>query len=358
MKRINTSALVPGMIIAEDVFTYSNQMILAKGLVLTDKAITKLEFYSILNVLVENDVAPVKKAAVEDDTPYSQKVKNSTEFKEFKAKFDLEIMSFQKSINSIISKNEPFNADYLYAQATSLIKNENQHISFFDMLHNMRQYDDPTFVHSMNVGLICEVFAGWLKFSEEDIKMATLCGLLHDVGKLMIPESIIKKPYKLTSQEYSIVKTHPKEGYLLMKDINLNEHIINSALMHHERCDGSGYPLGIRGNKIDRFAKIVAIADIYDAMTSARIYRGPLCPFKVIELYENEGLQKYDISYLMVFMENVVNTYMLNRVRLSNGMEGDIIYINRNNLSKPVVKCGSIYVDLSEEYDLFIDSLL
>jgi len=155
MKRINTSALVPGMIIAEDVFTYSNQMILAKGLVLTDKAITKLEFYSILNVLVENDVAPVKKAAVEDDTPYSQKVKNSTEFKEFKAKFDLEIMSFQKSINSIISKNEPFNADYLYAQATSLIKNENQHISFFDMLHNMRQYDDPTFVHSMNVGLIC-----------------------------------------------------------------------------------------------------------------------------------------------------------------------------------------------------------
>ena len=87
--------------------------------------------------------------------------------------------------------------------------------------------------------------------------------------------------------------------------------------MHHEKCDGSGYPFGLKGNKIDPFAKIVAIADVYDAMTAARVYRGPLCPFQVIDIFEKEGLQKYEASFILKFLQNVVNTYINNRVLLS-----------------------------------------
>ena len=128
--------------------------------------------------------------------------------------------------------------------------------------------------------------------------------------------------------------------------------------MHHERCDGTGYPLSIEGNKIDKYAKIIAIADVYDAMTSARVYRGPLCPFKVISLFEQEGIQKYDAKYVLTFLECVVNTYLQNRVLLSNGVEGDIVYINKNMLSKPVVKSGAEYIDLSTKPDLQIQDFV
>jgi putative nucleotidyltransferase with HDIG domain len=358
MKRLNTSELVPGMTTAADVYTYNNQLILPKGLLLTDKTITKLEFYSVFTVMVEDEIAAPKKENLASETPYSERVKSSANYIRFKSKFDEEIQNFERNLNDIVIRNKPVDVKSLITQTTLLLDNNDSHVSFFDLLHNMRHYDDPTFAHSINVALICNVFAIWLKFSPEDIQMATACGLLHDVGKLKMPEVLIKKPSELTNQEYSIIKTHTTEGYNILKNENLSDHIKNAALMHHERCDGTGYPLGIKQDRIDRFAKIVAIADVYEAMTSPRIYRGPLCPFKVIELFENEGLQKYEIPYIMTFLENVVYTYMLNRVRLNNGKEGEIIYINKNNLSRPIVKCNSKFYDLSSEHDLYIDALL
>ena len=124
---------------------------------------------------------------------------------------------------------------------------------------------------------------------------------------------------------------------------------MNAALMHHERCDGKGYPLGLPAEKIDMYAKIVSIADVYDAMTAARVYRGPLCPFKVIEIFEHEGLQKYDTKFIMTFLENVVNTYISNTVRLSDGREGTVFFINKQKLSRPILKTQNGYIDLSKE---------
>jgi len=228
----------------------------------------------------------------------------------------------------------------------------------FDMLHNMRQYDDLTFAHCMNVALICNIFSQWLKWPEKEQNLLTLCGLLHDIGKLKIPDSIIKKPDRLTDEEYKIVKTHTVEGFHILKSKNINSHIMNAALMHHEKCDGTGYPLGVQADKIDRYAKAVAIADVYDAMTSARIYRGSMCPFRVIEIFETEGLQKYDPEYILIFLENIVNTYLHNEVRLSNGETGTVVFINKHLLSKPVIKQGEKFLDLSKEPDLHIDAIL
>ena len=333
MPRIMTKNLLPGMVTAEDVFSHNNQLILPKGLTLTDKAITKLEFYSISIVNIREDsVEPTEEVAPEPT--YSEKIRSSEEYIRFKKEYEEEMEEFKDSVNDIITKNV-IDTDALLEQPEKLLEENSNGIHIFDMLHNMRMYDDPTYAHCLNVALICHVFGTWIKMDEADIKTLTLCGLLHDVGKLMVPESIISKPAKLTTEEYDIIKTHSLEGYNKLKTMDIDDHIKNAALMHHERCDGSGYPFGLKTNRIDRFARIVSIADVYDAMTSARVYRGPLCPFQVISIFEQEGLQKYDPEYILIFLGYIVNTYMHNRVRLSNGMEGDIVLINKLDLSKP-----------------------
>ena len=357
MRRVRTSELTPGMIIAEDVFNYNGQMILPKGLTLTDKAITRLEFYSILSVRIKDE--SLAGLDIEEDTrTHSERVRESEEFRKFHESFDENLNTFKESINNIVDMNANIDTDEMLTNTLAILSEATSSYHAFDMLHNMRQYDDLTFAHCMNVALICNIFSQWLNWPEKEQNLLTLCGLLHDIGKLKIPDTIIKKPDRLTDEEYKIVKTHTVEGFHILKGKNINSHIMNAALMHHEKCDGSGYPLGITSDKIDRYAKAVAIADVYDAMTSARIYRGSLCPFRVIEIFESEGLQKYDPEYILTFLENIVNTYLHNEVRLSNGETGTVVFINKHLLSKPVVKQGDKFLDLSKEPDLHIDAIL
>lgn len=357
MRRVRTSELIPGMITAEDVFNYNGQMILPKGLTLTDRAITRLEFYSILSVRVKD----AESDNYIDDDPgmtRSQRIQASEEFKKFHENFDENLKSFKNSINEIVDMNANIDTDTLLTNTLAILSEATSSYQAFDMLHNMRQYDDLTFAHSMNVALICNIFSQWLNWSEQDQNLLTLCGLLHDIGKLKIPDSIIKKPDRLTDDEYKVIKTHTVEGFHILKNKNINAHIMNSALMHHEKCDGTGYPLGLTADKIDRFAKAVAIADVYDAMTSARIYRGPMCPFRVIEIFEAEGFQKYDPEFIITFLENIVITYLHNNVLLSNKEIATIVFINKQRLSKPLVKQGENIIDLSKEPDLHIDAIL
>ena len=357
MSRVNTDKLVPGMVLETDVYNYNDQLILPEGLVLNEKAIVKLNYYAVTSVRIKDEVGAVPE--LEDtESPYSARVKSSPEFKKFKEDFEKTIGEMSRMISDVVVKNAALETDKLLESAFNLLHPPGGDVNVFDMVHNMRHYDDITFAHSLNVGLICNVFAGWLGLSEEEQRLATECGILHDIGKLKIPENIIKKPKKLTDAEYEIIKTHPSEGYKILQRYTLDEHVKRACLMHHERCDGTGYPLGLNAEQIDSYAKIVAIADVYEAMTAARNYRGSLCPFVVIEAFEEEGLQKYDTHMIMTFLENIVNTYMLNRVGLNNGKEGDIIFINKQRLSRPMVKCGNEYIDLSKEKDLKIDKLL
>lgn len=351
MQKISTTKLVPGMIIAKDVYSLDDQLIIPEGFRLTDRTITRLAYYSIPFVYikaVEAEEAPVSPAPAEEH-PHSEYVRNSPEFKKFSAEFKKDVSLFKNVLNDVVEKNAPLDVDSLLRETLSLLDSSRGNIHVFDMLHNLRHFDDLTYTHGLNVALICNVLATWLHLTPEQIELATQCGLLHDIGKLKIPESIIKKPDRLTEQEYDIIKKHPLEGYQILKNCNVNPHVVNAALMHHERCDGKGYPLGLPANKIDMYAKIVSIADVYDAMTSARIYRSPLCPFKVIEIFEHEGLQKYDTKFIMTFLENVVSTYLHNRVRLNDGREGTVIFINKQALSRPLLKCGDSYIDLSKE---------
>ena len=360
MKRVRTSELVPGMTVAEDVYSYNNQMIVPNNTVLTDKMITRLEFYSVLAVRIHEDSVPQTEEISQFDMPsYSQRIKASKEFKEFEASFVRTTESFKRNLRSIVDERAPINTEELVSNISNLMANQTSSISIFDMLHNMRQYDDLTYAHCINVSLICNVFAKWLKLPPSEVEKMTLCGLLHDIGKLAIPDNIIRKPDKLTPNEYNIIKTHTLPGYNILKHYdNIHEDIKEAALMHHERCDGTGYPLGLTSDKINKYAKIVAIADVYDAMTAARVYRGPLCPFKVIGIFETEGLNKYDSKFILVFLEHIASTYIKNRVRLNNGMEGEVVFMNKTALSRPMIQCRNRFIDLSKEPDIYIETFV
>ena len=128
--------------------------------------------------------------------------------------------------------------------------------------------------------------------------------------------------------------------------------------MHHERCDGSGYPMGLTMEEIDDYALIIAIADVYDAMTAARSYRAPLCPFEVIAEFEKDGLQKYKPKYILTFLENIANAYQNNRVMLSDGTSAHIVLLNHRRLSKPLVQLDDgACIDL-EKSPLYIKAII
>lgn len=359
MKRLSSLQLVPGMTVAEDVISYNHQIIIPKGSTLTDALITKLDLYGILTVYVEDEFPTVAHPAPAPKEPsYSEKVKRSPSFQHFVKEYQFNLSSFRNMVNNVVEKNSDLDVDSLLHNSLEMIVHSSGQIGILDMLHNMREYDDSTYAHSMNVALISYLLATWLKWTPHEVELATASGLLHDIGKLLVPLDILSKPGKLSDTEYAEIQKHPVIGYQMLLTQNVDNHIRMAALMHHERYDGSGYPMHLKGNEIDKYARIVSIADVYDAMTAARSYRGPLCPFKVIEIFENEGFQKYDVEYLLVFWENVVNTYIQNRCRLSDGREGDIIYINKDKLSRPIVQCGTEYINLIDHPELSIEALL
>lgn len=359
MKRVKTALLIPGMVVAKDVHNASNILVLGKNTVLSDDSITKLTFHSIYSVYIKDEVVEVPKPVTYERTYATSKVKGSQEFKAFKKQYEHEVENLQVTFQDIISmQSQKIGISELCQKATNMLDDTKSGIHVFDILHNMRDYDDSTFNHSMNVALICNVFADWMHMSAMEKEIATVAGLLHDIGKLRIPDRIVKKPSRLTDEEYDVIKTHPMEGYNILFESRFISSVQNAALMHHERYDGSGYPLGLKGNQIDKFAKMVAIADVYDAMTAARVYRGALCPFKVIEMFEQEGLNMFDPEYILVFLENIVQTYIKNWVRLSNGREGEIVMLNKQKLSRPVILCGTEFINLADHPEITIEEIL
>ena len=181
---------------------------------------------------------------------------------------------------------------------------------------------------------------------------------LLDIGKILIPDEILSKPDRLTDNEFAIMKNHVNLGYAKIKDEDLDSRIKEACLLHHEKCDGSGYPFGLPSDQIPDFTKIVTIADVYDAMTCERVYRDSICPFEVIKIMESEAYTKYDPKFILPFLRNVVTSYIHTNVKLSDGRICEVVMINRDNLSLPVVKCGEQFIDLSKEKGIKIVAVL
>lgn len=367
MRQIPISALTPGMVTAEDIVSYDHVTIVPKGIILTENIISRLEGYSIYYVQIEDNLivdlsTPMANAAIltqnasitnlyNHENPAEETIANR-QFQRFSQGFARCAEHYESNLMKSLHRNEPFRTNELLKETLALLRQDRQDISLFEMLLNMHNTEDSVYDHCIDVALISNVLARWLNFSEADQMMATACGLFHDVGKFMLPAGVLRKPGKLTPDEFEIIKTHTTEGFhLLGRYSSIPEPVKNTALMHHEKCDGSGYPYGLTGDDIDKFSKIVTIADIFDAMTSERVYRAAMCPFSVIKYFEDDGIQKYEIKYILTFLENVSNAYLNHRVTLSNGMEGNVIFINPNNFSQPVVRTeNNEIIDLQKSY--------
>lgn len=289
---------------------------------------------------------------------YSQRIRRSQEFQRFKTDYTKKVSFMKENINNFIANDEDLNVDKLLDETLTLFGENSTTISMFDMLHNMRQIDDSTYAHSVNVALICRLIGKWKNFSEKDMDTLTLCGLLHDIGKSKIPNEIIGKPGKLTDSEYEEIKKHPVIGYNMVKNLNIDQRVKNAVLLHHERFDGKGYPLGLTGSEIDDFTSIVSIADVYDAMTANRCYRDGLCPFEVIAIFEKEGLTQFNPKYILTFLDHIANTYINNEVLLSDGSSGKIVLINKK-LTRPTIQLDNgNFVNLESRLDLYVQAII
>ena len=263
----------------------------------------------------------------------------------------------EKSLSEYIAReDEDLNTNKLLKETREIIALSDDPVHTFRMLRRVRRYDDLTYIHSLNVAILCHEFANWMHMPEEEQDILTLAGLLHDVGKMGIPGKIIKKAGLLTDEEYELIKQHPQKGYDFLKKHPLDERIMNAALMHHERCDGSGYPQGLKADEIDDFAKIVAIADYYDALTSARVYREPHCPFEVFRMLQQER-DKFDSTYLAVFMEGVASFYIGCEVVLSNQKRARMVDTNPTDQSNPIVKMDGLIVNLAMAPDVDVKEI-
>jgi HD-GYP domain-containing protein (c-di-GMP phosphodiesterase class II) len=206
--------------------------------------------------------------------------------------------------------------------------------------------------------MLCHIFGHWLHLPKDQIENLTVAGLLHDIGKTKIDDSILNKPGKLTAQEFEEIKKHSSIGYDMVKDQNIPYEIKMGILSHHEKYDGSGYPFGFKSDQIHDFGKIIAIADIYDAMTSERTYHKRYSPFKVIRMFEQEAYGLLDTKYLYVFLENIAHNYLGNSVRLSSGEVGKIVFIHNNHPSRPIIQLDNVMLDLQNEQDIDIEEIL
>ncbi|MBO5146133.1 MAG: HD-GYP domain-containing protein [Lachnospiraceae bacterium] len=363
MKQIPVADLTPGMVTAEDIVSYDCKVIVPKGIILTENIISRLEGYSIYYVYIENKIAADLSKPMADQSvsaclhdsgekSVKEKLKESVQFQRFSQEFARCAEHYRNNLMNALYRGEPFRANELVRETLALLYQDEQEVSVFDMLLNMHNADDSIYMHCIDVALISNILSRWLHFSEADQRMATACGLFHDIGKFMLPAGVLQKPGKLTPEEFEIIKTHTSEGFhLLGKYRSIPEPVKNTALMHHEKCDGSGYPYGLKGDEIDNFSKLVTIADIFDAMTSERVYHSAMCPFSVIKYFEDDGIRKYDMKYILTFLENVSNSYLSHRVTLSNGMEGNVIFINHNSYSRPVIRTDNNEIlDLQEQY--------
>lgn len=224
-----------------------------------------------------------------------------------------------------------------------------------EYIFEIKTKDKYTYNHSINVALYALLIAEWVGCSEEEKKNIIKAGLLHDIGKSRIPSEILNKKGKLTKEEFDIVKTHTTIGYTMAKDIlSIDENVRQAILSHHERIDGSGYPQGLKGDEINNYAKILAIADVYDALISKRVYKEKSTPFQAVEELKRVGAYSFDANILKVFFDNIVNYYLGSKVKVSDGHIGEIVFIPPNNITCPVVKLGNTYVDLAKEEDLKI----
>lgn len=205
-------------------------------------------------------------------------------------------------------------------------------------LTQLKNRDEYTAIHSLNVCVLSLTFGRALGMPTPELEELGLGALLHDIGKMLVPLKILNKPGKLTDEEFEIMKSHPYKGYkLLQKDENISDEVMNIVKSHHERLNGAGYPDKLTDNSISYYTKIVSITDVYDAITSDRVYHDGMTPHDAMQRLYEWMPNNFDQELMQKFIRTLGIYPIGSVVELKTGHIGLVVKLNESHRLKPVV---------------------
>lgn len=347
MINIKVQNLKSGMVLAKNVYALNNTIVCKEGTILNDEIIKKIK-RSFVNVVVIEDLKDNK----EDNNINNDDENYEESYEKFNNIMKEVIKEFKEYLNDIAFKNAVVSITKLKGIIEKILASSNNDIKLLDNIVNYHLDSDVIYKHSINVAIIGYILAKWLSFSKNEIELVGVAGLLHDIGKLKINQDILNKKGELSKSEIDELKKHTNYGYdILNSKRNINKMIALVALTHHERSDGSGYPIGFNYSQISKYSKVIAIADTYEAMISPRPYRQQFCIFEAFEHFENQNYGQFDSGYLSIFSSKLLEYYLDNYVVLNNGKIGKIVAMNRKDVTRPIIYTSSGVIDLLHESD-------
>lgn len=330
-----------GMVLAKDIFTQKGVVLVPSGSTLTDSIIERIIMANIPSVWISIEEP--------DSSIIDTSKQNSPAMKEIKKDYTVKIEKIKK-IFTDFSEGNTLDKDAREI-ATATINFDKHSGDLLRCMRQLRSIDNYIFQHSLNVSSLCFLIGQWMNLPQTQLEELTLAALVHDIGKTKINPAILNKKTKLTKGEILEIKNHPKYGYQILKEhTQYSDDILNAVLMHHEYDDGTGYPSKLKGKDIHLYAKIISVANLYSSITMDRIYKKTDTPFSVFEIFESTSANKFDPLVVYTLLNRIAMYYIGDKVQLTNGIKGQIIFIDQEFPSKPLILCeDGTTIDLRTE---------
>ncbi|WP_040949055.1 HD-GYP domain-containing protein [Gorillibacterium massiliense] len=330
MRLVSTPYLQSGQQLARTIYSENGTVLLGVGVELTDRMIQRLATYGIPGVYIEDKVSEgiIPEEAISEktrsfaiNTIYSTMTKLMDEPKSRQAILPLSIGKQYRDMIKLIM-------DELQAKPNSMIN-----------LTHIFSKDSYLYHHSVNVAITCITMGMSIGLNQPQLIDLGLGAILHDIGKVSVPSSILNKPGPLNAEEWEVMMEHPRTGFdILRKNDEISLLGAHIALQHHEKEDGSGYPRKMTGEDIHLYGKIAAIADVYEALTASRPYKPPLPPHEAIEYIMGNGGHHFNYEMVKVFCRRMSPYPIGSTVHLSTGETGIVTEVNPEHPLRPILR--------------------
>ncbi|SDC71835.1 MULTISPECIES: HD-GYP domain-containing protein [unclassified Candidatus Frackibacter] len=341
MRKVLTEDLEPGMKVAKTLYLSDGRVLLNAGVILKDSYIDRLKKKDIPALFIADESLP----EVEIPEVISDQTRLET------SKLLRECMNDIELGNELNSRKIKKAVNEMVDELTS-----KRHVIVH--LNDIRAYDDYTFGHSVNVTALSILTGISLGYNKLELRDLGVGSLLHDVGKTFVDDSILLKPGRLTDEEFKEVQKHSKKGYDIVKDAEgISMPSAHIAYQHHEKYNGTGYPRGLKGDEIIEFAQIVTVADVYDAITTDRVYRNAMPAHEALHVLEDMMQAELNPDIAQTLFKNIAIYPIGSLVELNTGEAGLVVDVNKEDLSSPVVRIISSKGDKSDqqEHDKIIE---